>query len=222
MSKINRIFSKLTADKTKGILAFVLYVLFIVSLLEIGLPLAVNIIIGVVMSIIILVFYCYFESWLFETICNTTLKDVGKEIVKIIKEIGMFFIFLYISNFFLSIFIVGQPENQTSVVNQFYQSPIINSIMIIIIGPVLEEVVFRYLPYQFICNKKIYVIVSALVFASMHVVDDSNALYYVWAYMGDALYFGYRYYKTKDLRVTISIHIFNNAFAMFPLIMGLL
>ena len=222
MSRINRIFSKLTVDRTKEILAFVLYSLFIITLLEIQLPLAVDIIIGALMSIITLIFYCYFERWLLETICDTTLKDVGKEIVKIIKEIGMFFIFSCVTNFLLSAFIIGEPENQTQVVNSFYQAPIINSIMIIVIGPIFEEFIFRYLPYQFISNKKIYVIVSAVIFASMHVVDDSNALYYVWAYIGDALYFGYRYYKTKDLRVTMSIHIFNNAFAMFPLIMGLL
>lgn len=222
MSMMNRIFNKLTANKTKEILAFILYTLFIITLLEIKLPLAISIIIGVVMSIIFLVFYCYFESWLFETLCSITLKDVGKEILKIIKEIGMFFIFLYITTHILSIFIVGEPENQTQVVNSFYQSPIINSIMIVVIGPILEEIIFRYLPYQFIPNKKLYVIVSAVIFASLHVVGDSNALYYVWIYMVNAFYFSYRYYKTKDLLVTMSIHIFNNALSMLPLIMGLL
>ena len=61
MSRINRIFSKLTVDRTKEILAFVLYSLFIITLLEIQLPLAVDIIIGALMSIITLIFYCYFE-----------------------------------------------------------------------------------------------------------------------------------------------------------------
>lgn len=222
MSITNRIFSKLTQNKAKEILAFVLYSLFIIMLVGIKLPIVVNIIMGAVMSIIFLIFYCYFEDWLFKTLCDITLKDIGKEIIKIIKELGMFLLFLYISNFIFSIFIVGEPKNQTEVVNEFYQSPIISSIMIIVIAPILEEIIFRYLPYQFIHNKKLYVVISAVIFASMHVVDDSNALYYVWVDLGNSIYFGYRYYKTKDLLVTISTHAFNNTLSILPLIMSLL
>ena len=56
----------------------------------------------------------------------------------------------------------------------------------------------------------------------MHVVNDTNAFYNIWFYLPNALYLGYRYYKTNDLLVTISIHSLNNLLATLPLILSYL
>ena len=105
---------------------------------------------------------------------------------------------------------VGQPANQTNIEQTFLEELILNSIMAIIVGPIIEEFIFRFLPSRFIKNKILYVIVSTVVFAAMHVLDDPNPFYYIWFYIIRACYYGYSYYKTKDILVPISIHSFNN------------
>lgn len=127
----------------------------------------------------------------------------------------MFIPFLLISECVISFIMIGEPANQTKIEESFYETLIFNSIYVVIIGPIIEEFIFRFLPYSFIKNKKLYVIVSAVIFAAMHVINDSNPFYYIWFYILGALYYSYRYYKTKDIWVTISLHSFNNLIALF-------
>ena len=125
----------------------------------------------------------------------------------------MFIPILLISDCVISFIMVGQPANQTSLDKAFYEAPIFNSILSIIIGPIIEEFIFRFLPYRFIKNKTLYIIVSTVVFAAMHVVNDPNPFYYIWFYMMRPLYYGYRYHKTKDILVPLSMHSLNNLVA---------
>ena len=108
---------------------------------------------------------------------------------------------------------VGQPENQAVLDMVFYEAPIFNSILSFIIAPIVEEFIFRFLPYRFIKNGNLYIIVSTVVFAAMHVINDSNPFYYIWFYMMKPWYYGYRYHKTRDIFVPLSMHILNNLIA---------
>lgn len=211
--------------KTKSILSFVLYLAFVITTINPNLPLVLQLVIFLVMISTITIFSSvYFTLWLNEISCKSIgilSKDIWKKVKKIVKELIMFFVFLLISTFILSHFISGTSENQTRIINDIHALPIYNILMAIIIAPIIEELVFRYLPYRFISNKKVYIIISSIIFASLHVINDSNALYYIWCYLPNATYLGYRYYKTKDLSVTISIHIFNNALSLLPVIIKL-
>ena len=53
-------------------------------------------------------------------------------------------------------------------------------------------------------------------FAAMHVIDDPNAFHYVWFYMMRPIYYGYRYYETDNIWVSISMHSLNNFIAVLP------
>lgn len=145
-------------------------------------------------------------------------KNIIKEVKKIAKEIIMSIPILLIDGLITSYIIIGESTNQTSVIESFYKSPVFSAIDVTIIAPIIEEVIFRLLPYKFIKNKGLYIIVSAVVFAAMHVISDPNPFYYIWSYMIISLYLGYRYYKTKDIRVTIAIHSFSNLIATLILI----
>ena len=123
--------------------------------------------------------------------------------------IPIFIITICITSFIM----VGQSANQTSIDESFYEAPIFNSILAIIIGPIIEEWIFRFLPSKFINNRTLYIIVSTVIFATMHVIDDPNAFYYIWFYMMRPLYYAYRYHKTKDILVPISMHSLNNLVA---------
>ena len=82
----------------------------------------------------------------------------------------------------------------------------------------VEETIFRYLPHQFIKNKKIYIIVSAFIFSMMHCTGSFNELIYIPMYLPSSLYFAYKYYKTEDVFVTIAMHSFINFIAVIQLL----
>lgn len=222
-SIFDRFITSITKETTKSILALILYITFIITLIESNPPVILQLVIFIT-QICISTIFCsvYLTLWLNDMSSRVIdlSETILKELKKIAKEIGLFFVVLVISDILFSLFIVGQPENQTQVIAEFNQAPIINSITLVLIGPMLEEFVFRYLPYQFIKGKARYIFVSAFIFAIMHVVDDPNAFYYIWVYMINSVYYGYRYYKTKDLFVTISLHSFNNLLSLLPLIIA--
>lgn len=211
-----RFFTFVKKEKTRDFIAFVFYALFLFLMLGIDMPIALEIIcFGLVVSISALGSSVYLLDWLDEHCVqkHELGKNIWQELKKIVKEIAMFIPIWLISSYIINTFVVRQPANQTGLEESFKESPIFNSIFAIVFGPMLEEFIFRFLPYRFIKNKTLYVIFCSIIFAGMHVIDDPNPFYYIWCYMPDALYYTYRYYKTKDIWVTISLHSFNNLIA---------
>lgn len=203
---IERFFYFIMKEKVRSFFAFACYILFIVMCLGIVLPLAL-----VIVCFIVFIFVSplYMAEWM-EEIIEIDRRKLGKDLI---KEILMYIPILIISICITSFIMVGQPANQASLDKAFYEAPILNSIVSIIIGPIIEEIIFRFLPYKFIKNKAVYIIVSAVIFAGMHVIHDPNPFYYIWFYMMKPMYYGYRYHKTKNLLVPISMHSLNNLVA---------
>lgn len=216
-TKIEHFFTFIMKEKTRKVFAFIFYVYSIVMFMEIHLPLALEIICFIVLMFIILFGYTvYISEWMdkmYEKNRGKLGKNIIHEITKIAKEILMFIPILIITIGITSFIMVGQPANQSSIEQSFYEAPIFNSVSIIIFGPIIEEFLFRFLPYEFIKNKNLYIIVSTVIFAAMHVINDPNPFYYICFYMMRSLCYGYRYQKTKDILVPISMHSFNNLVA---------
>lgn len=196
--------------KAKELWSFFFYLLTIDTFMYIGLPSGLVIIIGIIIlvlgfciMIVAMEDYIYGQSWEKE-------KTIKERIKTIAKEMGMFIPIWIMTNCVTNLLMKGLPENEVNVREMFVTDPIFSLVMAIIIGPIIEEYLFRLLPYQFIKNKTMYIIISALVFAAAHVVHDPNPFYYIWCYIPRALYYGYRYYETKDILVPIAIHSFNN------------
>lgn len=216
-TKIGRFFTFIMKEKTRKVFAFTFYVCFIVMFMEINLPLALEIICFIFLMFITL-FGCtvYISEWMdkmYDKNRGKLGKNIIQEIKKIAKEILIFIPILIMTQCITSFIMVEQPANQTSLEQSFYEAPIFNSVFAIIIGPIIEEFLFRFLPYKFIKNKNLYIIVSTIVFAAMHVVNDPNPFYYIWFYMMRPLYYGYRYHKTNDILVPITMHSLNNLVA---------
>lgn len=148
-------------------------------------------------------------------------KKVKNKLTNISKEICRYIpihILKVIINFLLTVWI-GTPQNQELIEESIENTQIvIILISTCIIGPILEEFIFRLLPSKFIKRKIPYIIFSGVVFAAMHVINYPNPLLYIWFYMIGALYYGYRYYETKDILVPISMHIFNNLIATISIL----
>ncbi len=140
-------------------------------------------------------------------------KLLLREIKKIAKEILCFIPIMILANIVINHIIVGTPENQSTLIEQFNKYPTIIAIEAIIVAPIMEEIVHRILPKRFIKNKVWYIIISTGVFAAMHVINDPRPLYYVWCYVPNAVYYAYRYQKTQDPCVPIALHSVNNLIA---------
>lgn len=212
-----RFFTFVKKEKTRDFFAFTFFVLFLFLALGIDMPFALDIVCFViVLSITALGCSVYLSDWMDEFYVKNLEKlgkNIRQELKKITKELAMYIPFWLISWYITDYIVVGQPANQTGLEESFKVAPISNSILAIVIAPMLEEFIFRFLPYRFIKNKTLYVIISSIIFAGLHVIDDPNPFYYIWVYLPDSFYYTYRYSKTKNIWVTISLHSFNNLIA---------
>lgn len=85
-------------------------------------------------------------------------------------------------------------------------------ITVVLIGPILEEIIFRRVIFGSLLQAQgfwIATLVSAIVFAAVH-IDFTHILLYTVC----GLIFAYLYYKTKRLLTSIVAHILLNAFVM--------
>lgn len=202
-------------EKTRKYILLATYVAVIIGCMDFNLPPALEIShFFIMLMLIIIVGFIYLGDWIDKN--STEVKT--KSTIKILaKELLMYIPILLIS-WCIELILVGEPANQIQIVEEFHKNPIRISILAIIFAPIVEELIFRLLPYQFIKNKVVYIIVATLVFAAMHVVNDTNPLYYIWGYVVEPAYWAYRYHKTKNIWVTISMHSVGNLACILLLI----
>ena len=80
-----------------------------------------------------------------------------------------------------------------------------------IIVPILEEILFRYLPYKKLIGygEKTYILVTATVFALIHM----NLFQIFYAFLLGAI-MAYAYCKTRNMAYNIALHIAINFYGM--------
>jgi membrane protease YdiL (CAAX protease family) len=85
----------------------------------------------------------------------------------------------------------------------------INTIVVAVIGPIIEEIIFRklILDRTHIWGEKTAMVFSALIFALLH-----GNLYQFFYAFGMGLIFAYIYIRTGRIRYTIALHMFINGF----------
>ena len=213
-SKIKRFKGGILENERKEVLiTFIFYIALVAICME--LPSLIYMICTIVFIIIFtIVVKCLGRRYINEIFKFNLLKTL----TQIIKEILVFIPFMIVTTYIIKLCIKGQPLNQVNIGQDFYKAPILYSIYMIGIGPALEEINFRFIPSKFIKGKVLYIIISSIVFAGMHVVNDPKRFYYIWCYLPDAIYYGYRYYKTKNIWITISLHSFHNLIVTLLLI----
>lgn len=88
---------------------------------------------------------------------------------------------------------------------------------IVIIAPIFEEIIFRYILIGKVFKKKfgmiISVTLSAIIFALFHAMAATNFIdmfFDMIPYMGMSLILSYVYYKKENIGYTIVIHMLNN------------
>ena len=204
----------MTEGKKRSLLAFILYFLIVIEAIGTFLDISIPGLLWIIITIIMIVTFSLGLIMDCEVCWNKKDKETEDEqlLRKIVNEI-LRFIPVWLASVIIGSILInffGEPTNQIRIEEEFEGLSLFYLIDMVICTPIIEEYLFRFLPHKFIKNQVLYIIISSIVFAGMHVVDDPNAFCHIWIYMIRPIYYAYRYYKTQDIRVTISFHAFNN------------
>lgn len=121
---------------------------------------------------------------------------------------------MMISNIIIT-YVLGlnQAQNEQAVQKMINKMPIMMLITAGFIAPITEEITFRKTFKNTFLNKYLFIILSGLVFGSMHVITSySNALelLYIIPYGSLGMAFAAMYYKTDTIYTSISMHMLHN------------
>lgn len=144
---------------------------------------------------------------------------------KIIGFILSGYIYVFLANFLATSFmeiislITGfensTPVNQAAIIEMLSSSGLVFTLLsAIIIGPIVEELVFRKAIFGLIKHKYVALVISSFIFGFIHVSSESSvliSLYQVIPYVSLGFVFGYLYLKhEKNIMIPIIVHMLSN------------
>lgn len=128
-------------------------------------------------------------------------------------------IIMIVSNRILSFFsipLINQEEN----INLIKEMPLIETIILIILTPIMEEIVFRKSFNKAFNNNSSYLLFTSLLFAFLHIVTSLQnplALLYLIPFTSLGFAFGFTYKKTNNVFPSIFIHAFHNIITLIDI-----
>ena len=205
----------------KFILIFLLYLLYsdiiIIILTKLGVNIKVlpnNLKIAIMflinLSLMIILFIFYSKS------IKENLKDLKLNFKSYIKDNFKYYVIglliMIISNIIISFFVEGNSTNETLIREYINIMPIYMIFSSCIYAPFTEEMVFRKSLRNCFNNKVLYILLSGLIFGSMHLLSASNLveLVFLIPYSSLGCVFAYMYYKTNNIFVPMTFHMVHN------------
>lgn len=205
----------------KFILIFLLYLLYsdiiIIILTKLGVNIKVlpnNLKIAIMflinLSLMIMLFIFYSKS------IKENLKDLKLNFKSYIKDNFKYYVIglliMIISNIIISFFIEGNSTNETLIREYINIMPIYMIFSSCIYAPFTEEMVFRKSLRNCFNNKVLYILLSGLIFGSMHLLSASSIveLVFLIPYSSLGCAFAYMYSKTDNIFVPMSFHMMHN------------
>lgn len=147
------------------------------------------------------------------------IKDIKINHKKYFKENIKYWFFgliiMYVANFLIQfVFVKSLPNNEEILREQFQLSPIYIYISAVLIGPFMEEIVFRRSFKNLIKNEYIFMITSGLVFGAMHAFNTDKItlleILYLIPYSAPGIMFAKMLNKTDNIFVSTAIHMLHN------------
>ena len=178
--------------------------------------------------IVILQILLYFFSYK-----DSIIKDIknfkAKYILTAIKEWIFLFITLITLNLFIITIVGSQASNETAQRSIIAIYPILSIFTTGILGPISEELVFRKSIKEVIKNPQTFIIVSSIIFGSVHLlsgfIDGSIManplqLLFIIPYSSMGIYFARAYIKTDNILTSTIMHIMHNIITILIIIGG--
>ncbi len=122
---------------------------------------------------------------------------------------------MIITNLVITVILQGNGSNNEKIVQEMINTtPYLMLINAGLIGPIIEEIVFRKTYLDAFKNKYLCIILSGVVFGLMHVISSANTiieyLYFI-PYTALGLSFIYMDYKENNIYPSILMHIIHNS-----------
>lgn len=146
-----------------------------------------------------------------------------KENIKIaIKNWAIGFGCMIISNLYLTYFIGNIASNEASNRTLLMSNPIVSFLIMVIIAPLIEEIVFRLNLKKIVKNKYVFCIISALLFGGMHLFGavSLKELLYIIPYGSLGFFFAKAYYETDNIYTSVIAHMFHNGLSVLVILLG--
>lgn len=145
-------------------------------------------------------------------------KDMKKNSIKYFNKyikywlIGLFI--MMVSNLFINLIVTNDiPSNEQAIRETFNISPLYIFFSAVIYAPIVEELIFRQSIKNIFNNKWLFIIISGLLFGSMHVFGDFKNitdLLYIIPYSTPGIIFAYMLEDSDNICVPMSLHFIHN------------
>lgn len=206
-----------------GIGAMVLY--FLLPYLE-GVPFVIMGVDTTTLPIWVKIFYLTMYSVLTASLImiiynkkiSKDFKDMKKNSIKYFNKyikywlIGLFI--MMVSNLFINLIVTNDiPSNEQAIRETFNISPLYIFFSAVIYAPIVEELIFRQSIKNIFNNKWLFIIISGLLFGSMHVFGDFKNitdLLYIIPYSTPGIIFAYMLEDSDNICVPMSFHFIHN------------
>ena len=120
---------------------------------------------------------------------------------------------MLIANILIGLLTPAKANNEEAVQEMIKSAKIISILAIGVLGPIIEELVFRKSFREVFKNNLLFALMSGLVFGSLHVVlslSSPSDLLYIIPYSSLGVAFAYMYIKTDSIYTSMIMHIFHN------------
>lgn len=151
-------------------------------------------------------------------------RKFKKDYIKVaFKNWGLGFLLMFVSNFFIVLYTGDIASNETANRELLATYTGISIIMVTILAPLLEEIVFRLSLRKSFSNKYVYCIISALLFGFIHILSSGETveLLYLIPYGGLGFFFAKAYYETDNIFTSILAHAFHNTLSLIVILLGM-
>ena len=160
--------------------------------------------------LLLLIFYLIFRKQI-----NNSFKELKGNKKRIIKYVIIIWIIgltlMVASNTLLSKFIKDMAENEAANRELLDKYMIYAIPSMVIIGPFIEEILFRLSIKNIINNKILFIIISSLLFGFAHVIGTTGLqLLYVIPYAILGATFAYIYQKDNNIFASFTAHFIHN------------
>lgn len=152
-----------------------------------------------------------------------SMKNIKEDSKKDIKQIVFLTILLlileFISNYIIIKIVGHNPNNNDILIKSLNKSnKIIMIFNLLVTGPIGESLLYIY-PYGDVKNRKMAYITYSIFFAISHITSANNLLdlLFIIPYMLMSFAFGYSFYKTNNIFMSIIVHSLNNLIALMLL-----
>ena len=173
--------------------------------------------------VLIFIFYFFYKKDLITDFKKFKNDDKRKKVFDSILLWIIGLIIMFASTWIASLLGIDESSNNLAVKNMFTSNPILAGITVIFLTPIIEEIVFRLSFRKVIPNGILFVIISGLVFGSLHIlsITNINELFFLIPYCSLGIILSYIYYKGDSIYYTFIIHILHNLLIALLVLGGL-